>query len=119
MSKKHRKRPVKVEITKTEGTNNNLRYKEVNKLAKSLNSKNNNKNEEYFYYAHVPYASEEGTLDNVSFSNKNVDTNNLYKNRPKKYIDKIDPNILKQFKLISELENNKLIKKLEKEKEML
>ena len=119
MPKKHRKRPVKIEITKTEGPDNNLRYKEINKLAKSLNSKNNNKNEEYFYYAHIPYTSEEGTLNNVSFSNKNVDTNNLYKNRPKKSRDKIDPNILKQFKLISELENNKLIKKLEKEKEML
>ena len=113
--KKRKKRPVKVEITKTEG-NNYPRYKDLNKFSKSLNP---NRNDEYMFYVEVPNNDEEGTLDNVSFSNKNIDTNNYNQNRQRKVKDKIDPNILKQFKLISEVENNKLIQKLEKEKEKL
>ena len=118
MVKKHKKRPVRVEITKTEGPSNNLRYKDITKFSKSLNPNNNNK-DECIFYCQIPYGEEERNLDNVSFSNKNIDTNNYQKNKKKKSRDKIDPKIMKQFKLISEIENNKLIQKLEKEKDKL
>ena len=57
--------------------------------------------------------------------NKNIDTNIYINNsnnknkEDKKWSNKIEPKILKQFKLISELENDKIIKKLEKEKQKL
>ena len=79
-------------------------------------NKNVNGKDEYMYYCEVPFNDEANSLDNVSFSNKNIDTNNLSQNKSK---EKINPKILKQFQLISELENNKLIQKLEKEKEKL
>ena len=109
--KKHKKRQVKVEIAKKEVTNKNKKY--PNKINQN---KNVNGKDEYMYYCEVPFNDEANSLDNVSFSNKNIDTNNLSQNKSK---DKINPKILKQFQLISELENNKLIQKLEKEKEKL
>ena len=109
--KNHKKRQVKVEIAKKDVNNKNKKYKNKINPNKNVNGK-----DEYMYYCEVPFNDEEGTLDNVSFSNKNIDTNNLSMHKSK---DKINPKILKQFKLISELENNKLIQKLEKEKEKL
>ena len=112
--RKHKKRPIKIEITKTEGPNDG------NKFSRSLNpNKINNRNDEYMYYCEIPYNDEEGTLDNVSFSNKNIDTNNYNQTKTRKTKDKIDPKILNQFKLISEMENSKLIQQLEKEREKL
>ena len=109
--KNHKKRQVKVEIAKKDVNNKNKKYKNKINPNKNVNGK-----DEYMYYCEVPFNDEEGTLDNVSFSNKNIDTNNLSMHKSK---DKINPKILKQFKLISEHENNKLIQKLEKEKEKL
>ena len=118
--KKHKKRPIKIEITKTEGNNNNNRYKDLNKFSKSLNpNKINTRNDEYIYYCEIPLNGEEDALDNVSFSNKNIDTNSYNQKKSRKTKDKIDPKILKQFKLISEMENGKLIQQLEKEREKL
>ena len=69
------------------------------------------------------------SLSNVSFSNKNIETN-YFKRKKQKYSDKvdfdldklkaqIDPNILKQYRLIRAMENNRKIEKLEREKEKL
>ena len=68
---------------------------------------------------------DDSSLSNVSFSNKNIETN-YYKNKNKRYKSEynklkaqIDPNILQQFKLIKEMESNQKIKELEKQKEKL
>ena len=110
---KHRKkRQINVQIDKLEEPSNNFRKKK----------KNLSKNDEYIYYCEIP-SEEDSFMNNVSFSNKNIDTNfmNTINNIPKqkKNDDKIDPKILKQFKILSELENSKIIKKLEKEKQKL
>ena len=116
--KKHKKQQVKVEIAKIEKQNNEIRYKNMNKFARSLNPKEK-RNDEYIYFLEVPLNDEEYSLQNVSFSNKNIDTNTYHHDKLNKSRDRIDPKILKQFKLISDLENSKLIKKMEKEKEKL
>ena len=110
---KHRKkRQINVQIDKLEEPSNNFRKRK----------KNLSKNDEYIYYCEIP-SEEDSFMNNVSFSNKNIDTNfmNTINNIPKqkKNDDKIDPKILKQFKILSELENSKIIKKLEKEKQKL
>ena len=107
--KHHKKRQINVQIDKLEEPINNNRNRK-----KKLNN-----NDENIYYCEIP-VEEDSFLNNVSFSNKNIDTN-IYTNYPKnkKSSDKIDPKILKQFKLLSELENSKIIKKLEKEKQKL
>ena len=107
--KHHKKRQINVQIDKLEEPINNNRNRK-----KKLNN-----NDENIYYCEIP-VEEDSFLNNVSFSNKNIDTN-IYTNFPKnkKSSDKIDPKILKQFKLLSEFENSKIIKKLEKEKQKL
>ncbi len=110
---KHRKkRQINVQIDKLEEPSNTFRKRK----------KNLSKNDEYIYYCEIP-SEEDSFMNNVSFSNKNIDTNfmNTINNIPKqkKNDDKIDPKILKQFKILSELENSKIIKKLEKEKQKL
>ena len=60
----------------------------------------------------------ENSLHNVSFSNKNIDTNN-YNREYEKIKAQIDPKILKQFRLIREMESNKKIIELERQKEKL
>ena len=110
---KHRKkRQINVQIDKLEEPSNNFRKRK----------KNLSKNDEYIYYCEIP-SEEDSFMNNVSFSNKNIDTNfmNTINNIPKqkKNDDKIDPKILKQFKILSELENSKIIKKLEKEKQKI
>ena len=66
----------------------------------------------------------ENSLHNVSFTNKNIDTNTYKKN--KKYFNKyekistqIDPNILKQFRLMKNMDSNRKIIELERQKERL
>ena len=109
--KNRKKRQINVQIDKLEEPTNNFRKKK----------KNLSKNDENFYYCEIPI-EDDSFLNNVSFSNKNIDTNIYITNsnpKEKKSSNKIDPKILKQFKLISELENSKIIKKLEKEKQKL
>ena len=60
----------------------------------------------------------ENSLHNVSFSNKNIDTN-AYNKEYEKIKAQVDPKILKQFRLIREMESNRKIIKLEREKEKL
>ena len=98
----HKTRKIRVEIDKVE-PNYNYR-KEFQNDKNDLNESN---------------------LSNVSFSNKNIETN-YYKNKKKRYNSEynklksqIDPNILQQFKLIKEMESNKKIKELERQKEKL
>ena len=71
---------------------NGLKY-----LNESYNLKNNNNND---------------TLNNVAFTNKNIDINNIKDHH-------IDKNILKQYRLIKEIEDNKKVKELKKQKEKL
>ena len=109
--KNRKKRQINVQIDKLEEPTNNFRKKK----------KNLSKNDENIYYCEIPI-EDDSFLNNVSFSNKNIDTNIYITNsnpKEKKSSNKIDPKILKQFKLISELENSKIIKKLEKEKQKL
>ena len=98
--KKHKSRKIKVEIAKTEPN-----YKYLDEYENGLKYLNESYN----------YNKSKDNLSNVSFSNKNIDTN-----KNKSFMtDQIDPNILNQFRLIKEIENNKKIKDLERQKEKL
>lgn len=81
----------------------------------------NNKisNDNNFYYCEIPIDDNDSALNNVSFSNKNIDTNTLKNLKPNRSTNIIDPKIFKQFRLISEMENNKIIKQIELEKDKL
>ena len=64
------------------------------------------------------------SLKNVSFNNKNIQTKNFQNNNKNKnsydnYKEVIDPKLLEQFKYIKNMESNRKIKELEKEKEKL
>ena len=111
--KKHKKRKINVEIDKLEEPDNNYRRRKIIKKTQD------NIKDEFMYVCEIPIEDEDITLNNVSFSNKNIDTNTYNRRKRDKSKDKIDPKLLKQFKLLSELENNKIIKKLEKEKAKL
>ena len=52
------------------------------------------------------------SLSNVAFTNKNIDINNIKNHH-------VDQNILKQYRHIKEIEDNKRIKELKKQKEKL
>ena len=98
--KKHKSRKIKVEIAKTEPN-----YKYLDEYENGLKYLNESYN----------YNKSNDSLSNVSFSNKNIDTN-----RNKSFMaGQIDPKIYQQFKLIKEIENNKKIKDLERQKEKL
>ena len=116
--KKHKKREIKVEIDKVEEPVNNNRKRINDKYSKSLlNNKISNDNN--FYYCEIPIDDNDSALNNVSFSNKNIDTNTLKNLKPNRSTNIIDPKIFKQFRLISEMENNKIIKQIELEKDKL
>ena len=116
--KKHKKRVIKVEIDKVEEPVNNNRKRINDKYSKSLlNNKISNDNN--FYYCEIPIDDNDSALNNVSFSNKNIDTNTLKNLKPNRSTNIIDPKIFKQFRLISEMENNKIIKQIELEKDKL
>ena len=74
---------------------NGLKY-----LNESYNLKKNNNN------------NNKDSLDNIAFTNKNIEINDIKNHH-------IDKNILKQYRLIKELEDNKKIKELKKQKEKL
>ena len=111
--KKQKKRKINVEIDKLEEPDNNFRRRKMRNRTKD------NIKDEYMYVCEIPIEGEDISLNNVSFSNKNIDTNTYKYSKKNKSKDKIAPKLLKQFKLLSELENNKIIKKLEKEKAKL
>jgi hypothetical protein len=116
--KKHKKRVIKVEIDKVEEPVNNNRKRINDKYSKSLlNNKISNDNN--FYYCEIPIDDNDSALNNVSFSNKNIDTNTLKNLKTNRSTNIIDPKIFKQFRLISEMENNKIIKQIELEKDKL
>ena len=116
--KKHKKRVIKVEIDKVEEPVNNNRKRINDKYSKSLLN-NEISNDNNFYYCEIPIDDNDSALNNVSFSNKNIDTNTLKNLKPNRSTNIIDPKIFKQFRLISEMENNKIIKQIELEKDKL
>ena len=102
--KRHKSRKIKVEIAKTEPN-----YDEYENGLKYLNET----------YSKKDHNESRSNLSNTSFNNKNIDINNKSKNYKNDYYDKVDPNILNQFKLIKELESNNKIKELERQKKKL
>ena len=130
--KKLRAKKMKVEINKLEGLNNNYRYNYTNN-SKSLNNINNNNyskgskinDNEYIYYNEPQKNYDESSLSNVSFSNKNIDTKNYnYKYKTQRNTNDIiypnNQNNQTKYKLKTyQNDNEKIIKRLQKEKENL
>ena len=117
--KRQKTKKINVQINKNEGLNNNYRYNSTNN-SKNFNYNSNYSkgtkinNNEYIYYNEYSKNYDENSLSNVSFSNKNIDTNNYY-HRHKKQKNPNDR--VNQDK--SRTENDKIIKRLQKEKENL